>query len=86
MKTYLIVIENTGKNYCSYCPDVLGCVSSGDTIEETIKSMKEALEFHLEDESRLPIAHTLQWHLKNGLQFEKGSIFSHVEIQSLATA
>lgn len=86
MKNYLIVIENAGENYCAYCPDVCGCVTSGDSVEETIQNMKEALEFHLEEETKTPVAHTLEWHLKNGLQFEKGSIFAHVNIKTLGSS
>ena len=38
-------------------PDFPGCVSAGDTIDETLKKGREALEFHLEGmmEDGLPI-------------------------------
>ena len=46
---YLIVIEpaNDG-SYSAYLPDVPGCVSCGDTVEEVKASIQEALDFHLE--------------------------------------
>ncbi len=45
---YAIVIERAETNYSAYAPDVLGCVTTGDTVEETVALMQEALEFHFE--------------------------------------
>ena len=45
---YAIVIEQASHNYAAYAPDVPGCVTTGDTVEETIALMREALEFHFE--------------------------------------
>lgn len=47
-RTYAIVIEKAPGNYGAYAPDVPGCVATGDTVEETIAQMREALEFHFE--------------------------------------
>ncbi|RMG44834.1 MAG: type II toxin-antitoxin system HicB family antitoxin [Candidatus Dadabacteria bacterium] len=47
-KKYLIVIEETKSGYSAYCPDLPGCVATGDSQEEVEASMKEAIEFHLE--------------------------------------
>ena len=50
MKRYLVVVEGgqNGENYGAYSPDVLGCVATGDTLQEVLNNMQEALEFHLE--------------------------------------
>ncbi|MCY4652415.1 MAG: type II toxin-antitoxin system HicB family antitoxin [Dehalococcoidia bacterium] len=48
MRKFLIVIEKAGSNYSAYSPDVLGCVTTGKTREETRRNMIEAIEFHLE--------------------------------------
>lgn len=48
MKKYLIVIEKTTTGYSVFSPDLEGCVSTGLTVEETEKNMREAIEFHLE--------------------------------------
>ncbi len=48
MRKYLIVIEKAGNNYSAYSPDILGCVTTGKTREETKRNMREAIEFHLE--------------------------------------
>lgn len=45
---YLVVIEKGEHNYSAFAPDVPGCVAVGDTTEDTLEAMKEALEFHLE--------------------------------------
>jgi predicted RNase H-like HicB family nuclease len=48
-KTYLVVYAKCkGSNFSGHAPDVLGCVSVGDTLEEMNAMMREALEFHLE--------------------------------------
>lgn len=55
---YLILVAGgPPTNYSAWSPDVLGCVATGDTIEECVTSMKEALAFHLEflDEDGDPI-------------------------------
>jgi predicted RNase H-like HicB family nuclease len=48
MKKFLIVIERTDSGYSSYSPDLPGCVSTGKSVEETEKNMKEAIEFHVD--------------------------------------
>ena len=45
---YLVIIEKSENNYSAYSPDVLGCVTTAKTVEETLSMMKEALEFHFE--------------------------------------
>jgi predicted RNase H-like HicB family nuclease len=45
---YLIVIEKSDTGYSAYSPDLLGCVSTGDTREAAESSMREAVSFHIE--------------------------------------
>ena len=45
---YAIVIENAGSNYSAYVPDLPGCVATGTTLEETERSIRDAIKFHLE--------------------------------------
>ena len=45
---YAVVIEKAEGNYSAYVPDLPGCVSVGDTIEEVKQNIQEAIEFHLE--------------------------------------
>ncbi|MGH8454457.1 MAG: type II toxin-antitoxin system HicB family antitoxin [Nevskiales bacterium] len=44
---YAIVIEKAAGNYSAYVPDLPGCVASGITLQETERSIREAIEFHL---------------------------------------
>lgn len=54
---YAIVIEKAEKNYAAYVPDLPGCVATGDTVEETEREIKEAIELHIRGmrEDGLPI-------------------------------
>jgi predicted RNase H-like HicB family nuclease len=45
---YLIILEKTTTGYSAYSPDLLGCVSTGVTPEETVQNMQEAIEFHID--------------------------------------
>jgi predicted RNase H-like HicB family nuclease len=45
---YAIVIEKAESNYSAYVPDLPGCITTGDTIEEVYRMMQEAIEGHLE--------------------------------------
>jgi predicted RNase H-like HicB family nuclease len=48
MIKYLVIIEETATGYSAYSPDLLGCVTTGGTREETSQNMREAIEFHIE--------------------------------------
>jgi predicted RNase H-like HicB family nuclease len=48
MKKYAVVIEHGQQNLSAYVPDLPGCVSTGKTIEEIDRNIREAIEFHLE--------------------------------------
>lgn len=54
---YAIIIEKALSNYSAYCPDLPGCVATGNTMEEVKKEMADAIAFHLEGlrEENLPI-------------------------------
>jgi predicted RNase H-like HicB family nuclease len=46
---YLIVVERSETGNSAYSPDLPGCVSTGNTVEETTANMTEAIEFHIEE-------------------------------------
>ena len=54
---YAIVIEKAENNYAAYVPDLLGCVATGKTKQETEQQIREAIEIHLRGmrEDGLPI-------------------------------
>ena len=45
---FAIILEKTSTGFSAYSPDLPGCVSAGDTAEETEASMREAIESHIE--------------------------------------
>lgn len=47
MNKYLVVIEKAPNNYSAYVPDLPGCISVGDTLEECGRMIQEAIEFHI---------------------------------------
>jgi predicted RNase H-like HicB family nuclease len=47
IERYLIVIEKGETGFSAYSPDILGCVATGKTLDQTIANMKSALAFHL---------------------------------------
>lgn len=49
MKKYLIVIEETGRGYSAYSPDLPGCVATGATRGEVEKNMRRALSLQLDE-------------------------------------
>jgi len=57
MTRYLIVIEKANSNFSAYSPDIDGCVAAGETREEAIKNMQEAIQFHFDGmrEDGLPL-------------------------------
>jgi predicted RNase H-like HicB family nuclease len=54
---YLVIYEKTATGYSAYVPDLPGCITTGATIEETERLMKEAIEFHIDGlkEDGLPV-------------------------------
>ncbi len=48
MYKYLVIVEQAPNNYSAYSPDVPGCASAGDTVEETLSNFREALQMHIE--------------------------------------
>jgi predicted RNase H-like HicB family nuclease len=45
---YPVILEKGDTSYGSYVPDIPGCIAVGDTPEETLQLMQEALQEHLE--------------------------------------
>ncbi|HEY0760058.1 MAG TPA: type II toxin-antitoxin system HicB family antitoxin [Acidisarcina sp.] len=45
---YVVVFYRTSGNFAGHAPDVPGCFSMGDTLDEMRANMTEALKFHFE--------------------------------------
>ena len=48
MTRYAVVFEKAASNWAAFIPDLPGCVTTGKTIEETRRNIREAVELHLE--------------------------------------
>ena len=51
MKTYRlpVVIEKDADGYFAFCPEIQGCYSQGDSYEEAVENIRDALRLHPED-------------------------------------
>ena len=47
-RTYAVVIEKADGNFSAYVPDLPGCVSVGDTVDECAEAIQEAIKGHLQ--------------------------------------
>jgi predicted RNase H-like HicB family nuclease len=45
---FLVVYEHVKRNYGGFAPDIPGCISTGKTLADIRRLMREALEGHLE--------------------------------------
>ncbi|MFA4958014.1 MAG: type II toxin-antitoxin system HicB family antitoxin [Candidatus Methanoperedens sp.] len=43
-----VVIEKDEYGYYAYCPELSGCQTQGDSIDEVLINIKEAVELYLE--------------------------------------
>lgn len=84
MEKYLIVIERAKNNYSTFSPDVLGCVATGSTVEETTANMKETLQFHFENITEFPRARGISQHISDGV-FDKENISKKYFITEIET-
>jgi predicted RNase H-like HicB family nuclease len=51
-REYLVVYEKGPKNWSAFSPDVPGCGSLGDAIEDTRVNMREAIELYLAESAK----------------------------------
>ncbi|HXX82172.1 MAG TPA: type II toxin-antitoxin system HicB family antitoxin [Thermodesulfovibrionales bacterium] len=51
MSTYKfsVVIEKDGDGYFAFCPELQGCYTQGDSYEEVLENIKDAIRLHIED-------------------------------------
>ena len=45
---YAVVIEKGESSYGAYVPDLPGCVAAGESREEVLQLIHEAIEFHIQ--------------------------------------
>ncbi len=45
---YMVVIEKGETSYGAHVPDLPGCIAVGQSREEVLRLIREAIEFHIE--------------------------------------
>lgn len=45
---FTAIIEGDKDGYYAYCPELKGCQTHGDTVEEALANLREAAELYLE--------------------------------------
>lgn len=48
MMRYAVIVEEGENSFGAYVPDLPGCVAVGETKEEVLNLIQEAIEFHIE--------------------------------------
>jgi predicted RNase H-like HicB family nuclease len=51
-REYLVVYEKGANNWSAFSPDVPGCGSLGDALEDTRTNMRQAMEAYLNDTAK----------------------------------
>lgn len=52
MRSYMVVYEKGPKNFSAFVPDLPGCGSLGDDIEETRTNVREAIKLYLRESAK----------------------------------
>jgi predicted RNase H-like HicB family nuclease len=54
---YVVIVEQGENGFGAYVPDLPGCVAVGETKDEALRLIQEAIELHLESvrEEGLPL-------------------------------
>jgi len=57
MLRYMVVVERGDTSWGAHVPDLPGCVAVGETREEALRLIREAIEFHIDSLRRdgLPV-------------------------------
>lgn len=59
---YLVIVEQGDTSYGAYVPDLPGCVAVGETKEEALELIREAIELHIEslreNGEEVPVPHS----------------------------
>ena len=69
MRYTVVIHKDKSSDYGVTVPDLPGCFSAGDTLEDALTQVVEAIECHLEglllDGDEIPPAQSVETHLKN---------------------
>lgn len=46
---FTVVIERDEEGYFAFCPELQGCYTQGETYEEALRNIKDAIRLHVKD-------------------------------------
>lgn len=46
---FSVVVEKDSDGYFAFCPELQGCYTQGDTYEDVLENIKDAIRLHIED-------------------------------------
>ncbi|MBE0427397.1 MAG: type II toxin-antitoxin system HicB family antitoxin [Nitrospirae bacterium] len=46
---FSVIIEKDINGYFAFCPELQGCYTQGNTYEEVLENIKDAIRLHVED-------------------------------------
>ena len=46
---FSVVIEKDKEGYFAFCPELQGCYTQGDTYEEVLENIRDAIRLHIAD-------------------------------------
>jgi len=46
---FSVIVEKDSHGYFAFCPELQGCYTQGDTYEEVLENIKDAVHLHVED-------------------------------------
>lgn len=71
MKKYVVVLEKSSTGFSAFSPDAPGCITVGETVEDTFENMREALDLCIEASVEagddIPKGKGIEYHINNGL-------------------
>ena len=44
-----VIVEKEKDGYYAFCPELQGCYTQGDTYEEALDNIRDAIRLHIED-------------------------------------
>ena len=69
MRYPVVIHKDPDSDYGVTVPDLPGCFSAGDTLDEALQEVVEAIECHIEgllmDEEPVPLPETVEYHQAN---------------------
>lgn len=49
---FSVVIEKDEEGYTAFCPELQGCYAQGETVEEDLDRIRDAIRLHIDDRTK----------------------------------